>query len=59
FQPGHRIRVDITSSNLPTYDRNMNTGGDTVREAEGRKATITIHHGGQYPSHVELPIVPT
>ncbi len=59
FQPGHRIRVDITSSNLPTYDRNMNTGGDTVRESEGRKATITVHHGGEYPSHVELPIVPT
>ena len=32
--------------------------GDTVREAEGRKATITVHHGGEYPSHVELPVVP-
>ena len=57
FQPGHRIRVDITSSSLPNYDRNMNTGGDTVRESEWREANITVHHGGEYPSYVELPVI--
>jgi hypothetical protein len=58
FLPGHRIRVDITSSNFPQFDRNPNTGAPLGSSAETRVAQQTIHHGGSKPSHILLPIVP-
>ena len=58
FLPGHRIRVDITSSNFPQFDRNPNTGAPLGSSAETRVAQQTIHHGGPKPSHILLPIVP-
>ena len=58
FQPGHRIRVDITSSNFPQFDRNPNTGAPLGSSAETRIAHQTIHHGGLKPSHIILPTVP-
>lgn len=58
FQPGHRIRVDITSSNFPQFDRNPNTGAPLGSSAETRIANQTIHHGGPKPSHIILPTVP-
>jgi len=57
FQPGHRIRIDITSSNFPQFDRNPNTGKPQGSDAEVRIAKQTIHHGGAKPSHIVLPIV--
>jgi putative CocE/NonD family hydrolase len=57
FKPGHRIRIEVSSSNFPRFDRNMNTGGNNYDEAEGVVATNSIHHSRQYPSQIRLPIV--
>lgn len=58
FAPGHRIRIEVSSSNFPRFDRNLNTGGDNVTESVWRTATNTIHHSVRSPSHVLLPVVP-
>jgi len=58
FRPGHRIRVEIASSNFPRFDRNLNTGGDNSRETRMVAAGNTIHHSVRYPSHLLLPVVP-
>jgi putative CocE/NonD family hydrolase len=58
FLPGHRIRIEITSSNFPRFDRNLNTGEDPATGTRMEKATQTIHHDAKYPSHVVLPIIP-
>ncbi len=58
FLPGHRVRVAITSSCFPRFDRNLNTGGSIHRESEGVVATNTIHHNRLRPSHIILPVVP-
>ncbi|HYO80859.1 MAG TPA: CocE/NonD family hydrolase [Bryobacteraceae bacterium] len=58
FQPGHRIRVDITSSNFPQFDRNPNTGEDLGVSKQVRKASQVVHHGGTRASHIVLPVVP-
>jgi len=58
FAPGHRIRLWITSSDFPMYDRNLNTGGDNVTETSWVKATNTIHLGAGHASHLTLPILP-
>lgn len=58
FEPGHRIRLEISSSNFPRFDRNMNTGGNNYDETEWVTAENTIHHSNAYPSHIVLPIVP-
>lgn len=57
FQPGHRIRVDVTSSNFPQYDRNPNTGDDLGVSARVRTAKQTVFHGGAGRSHIVLPVV--
>ena len=58
FRPGHRIRLHLTSSDFPLYDRNLNTGGNNFDETKWVKATNTVHHGGRYPSRLVLPVVP-
>ena len=58
FQPGHRIRVDITSSNFPQFDRNPNTGEDLGASSKIRVAAQTVHHGAAQASHIVLPVVP-
>ena len=58
FLPGHRIRVDITSSDFPNYDRNHNTAADPNRDATLVVAQQTIHHGKARPSRIMLPWVP-
>ncbi len=58
FAPGHRIRIEISSSNFPRFDRNLNTGGDNYSETEGVVANNAVHHSGFYPSMVELTVVP-
>ncbi len=57
FGPGHRIRVEISSSNFPRFDRNLNTGGNNFDETEWVIAKNTIHHSKRYSSHIILPIV--
>jgi putative CocE/NonD family hydrolase len=58
FQKGHRIRIDITSSNFPQFDRNPNTGENLGASDRVRTATQTVHHGGTRASHILLPVVP-
>ena len=58
FLAGHRIRVEISSSNFPRFDRNPNTGRPFADETVLKKAQQTIYHDRTYPSHVLLPVVP-
>ena len=57
FLPGHRIRVDITSSNFPQFNRNPNTGEDLGKSAKTRIAQQTIFHGADRSSYIHLPMV--
>ncbi len=57
FRKGHRIRIDITSSSFPEYDRNMNTGNPIGEDARGITAKQTIYHTSQYSSFIDLPII--
>jgi putative CocE/NonD family hydrolase len=59
FAAGHRIRVEISSSNFPPFDRNPNTGGTFGESAELLRAEQTIFDDAQRPSRIVLPIVPT
>ena len=59
IQPGHRLRLDVTSSDFPNYDRNHNTGGDDFSDPTLVVAHQTIHHGPAAPSCVVLPAVAT
>jgi putative CocE/NonD family hydrolase len=57
FRAGHRIRIEISSSNFPRFDRNPNTGRVIADETELRKATQTIFHDRERRSWVVLPVV--
>lgn len=57
FLPGHRIRVSVTSSCFPRFDRNLNTSGPIHREAAGRTALNTVFHDTLRPSHIVLPVL--
>lgn len=59
FKKGHRIRLEISSSNFPRFDRNLNTGGSLGRETEMRQAHQTVYHSKSYPSHITLPVIPS
>jgi uncharacterized protein len=59
FAPGHRIRIEVSSSNFPRFDRNLNTGGRNYDESEGVVANNVVHHSRQYPSRVRLTMVPS
>lgn len=58
FKAGSRLRVEISSSNFPRFDRNSNTGGNIAQEAAGRLAVQRVHHTPGMPSWLELPVVP-
>lgn len=58
FKKGHRIRVDISSSNFPRFDVNPNTGEPLNRHRLSQKALQTVFHNSQYPSHIVLPVIP-
>jgi len=58
FRRGHRIRIDVTSSNFPLWDRNLNTGNDPALDTGPVVAQQAVHHDANHPSHVLLPIVP-
>jgi len=57
FAAGHRIRIEISSSNFPRFDRNLNTGGKNFDETVGVVAHNTVHHSKQYPSEVTFTVV--
>lgn len=57
FEAGHRIRVEVTSSNFPKFVRNLNTGGRNEFESEGVAATNTVHHAPGRLSYLSLPVV--
>lgn len=56
FKAGHRIRLEVSSSNFPRYDRNLNTGGNNFDEAEPVIAKNRVHHSTVYPSVLRLPV---
>lgn len=58
FKAGHRIRLEISSSNFPRYARNQNTGLPFGTSAEVKKAEQTIYHDAKYPSRLILPVIP-
>jgi putative CocE/NonD family hydrolase len=58
FLPGHKIRVEISSSNFPRFDRNLNTGEPFGTGTTWQRATQTVYHDGEHPSHVLLPVIP-
>ncbi len=57
FDKGHRIRIEVSSSNFPRFARNMNTGGNNYDESVGMVAHNKVHHSKKYPSRIVLPIV--
>ena len=58
FGPGHRMRLEVSSSNFPRFDRNLNTGGNNYDENEWVVAENVVHHSERYLSHVILPVIP-
>ena len=58
FKSGHRIRVEVSSSAFPKYDRNLNTGADIATATEPAKAVNSVWHTRDYPSHLVLPEIP-
>ncbi len=58
FLPGHRIRLEVTSSSFPEYFRNPNTGGNAARETAFIKAKQAVYHSKKYPSKLILPVIP-
>ncbi len=57
FGTGDRIRIEVSSSNFPRFDRNLNTGGNNYDETKGVVAHNAVHHSSLYPSQVALTVV--
>jgi putative CocE/NonD family hydrolase len=57
FQAGHSLRIEVSSSNFPRFTRNLNTGGNNYDETEGVVANNRVHHSGEFPSHIRVPVV--
>ncbi len=57
FDAGHRIRLEVSSSNFPRFDRNLNTGGRNYDEATGIAAHNAVHHSTRYPSALTISVV--
>ena len=58
FAPGHRVRLQVSSSNFPRFDRNLNTGGNNYDETTWVNARNSIHHSTGRASYVMLPVIP-
>jgi putative CocE/NonD family hydrolase len=58
FEAGHRLRIEVSSSNFPRFDRNLNTGKSAATDSTFIKATNTIYHDANHPSALILPTVP-
>ena len=57
FAAGHRLRLEVSSSNFPRFDRNLNTGGNNYDETHGVVAHNAVHHSKQYPSQITITVV--
>ena len=57
FDVGHQLRIEISSSNFPRFDRNLNTGGNNYDEEKGVIAHNSVHHSRQHPSQVTVTVV--
>ncbi|MFO7587798.1 MAG: CocE/NonD family hydrolase, partial [Gemmatimonadota bacterium] len=57
FAPGHRLRIEVSSSNFPRFTRNLNTGGRNYDETEGVPARNRVHHSVAYPSQIRVPVL--
>jgi putative CocE/NonD family hydrolase len=57
FAAGHRLRIEVSSSNFPRFDRNLNTGGRNFDESKAVVAHNAVHHSTQYPSQVTITVV--
>jgi putative CocE/NonD family hydrolase len=57
FAAGHRLRIEVSSSNFPRFDRNLNTGGNNYDEDTGVVAHNAVHHSRQYPSQIIITVV--
>ena len=57
FDAGHRLRIEVSSSNFPRFDRNLNTGGKNYDEVKGVIAHNVVHHSKQYPSQITVTVV--
>lgn len=58
FLPGHRLRLEVSSSNFPRFDRNLNTGGNNETETRFVEAHNAVHHSANLPSRLTLTVVP-
>ena len=58
FMPGHRVRLDVSSSNFPRFDVNPNTGEPLGRDRRKVIADNSVHHDAAYPSRIVLPVIP-
>ena len=58
FKAGHRLLIEVSSSNFPRFDRNTNMGGELWKETEMQPASQTVYHDEKRPSHVVLPVIP-
>lgn len=58
FKKGHRVRLEVSSSNFPRYDRNLNTGGNNFDESKAVVARNSVHHSDKYLSRIRLPVSP-
>ena len=56
--PGHRLRLEVSSSDFPRFDRNLNSGADPGTDTQMVIARQTIYHDARHPSHVVLPLIP-
>jgi hypothetical protein len=57
FDAGHRLRIEVASSNFPRFDRNLNTGGRNYDEVTGVVAHSAVHHSARYPSSLTISVV--
>ena len=55
---GHSLRIEVSSSNFPRFDRNLNTGGNNYDEEKSVVARNAVHHSSQYPSQITVTVVP-
>ena len=58
FRAGHRVRLEVSSSNFPRFDRNLNTGEAAANSSKWVKATNVVYHDSTHPSALVLPVVP-
>ena len=58
FKKGHQIRLEVSSSNFPRFDRNPNTAQEPWEESDPQPAVQTVFHSEEYPSRITLPIIP-